>query len=456
MRATSTSSALLTLLVVLLLALSTAMAEAQTTDGLNHDYDEEIEKHLQLFHYSEEAAVLGPTKFPRPSDLPKLTGTTGDTIVPFLTPVHGTHRPDRDAVVAFAAEYPLSSYVSFIESLRATGFDGDVVLAISPLDTRKSDVWEYLTEPGNHIVLYAPVLVCYNAENETVESAKGGARICQCDGLYGRQKAGSSAVTALPDPRPPRTVQTLRYEIYWLLCLAVAPHSWILLVDARDTYFQRDPFAAVPRDTDSAAEAGLLYFFGENADATRLGQSVSNSKWLQAAYGEHVSALLADKPTVCSGATMGEVVALETYIRAMVAESDSTGTVLAGADQGFHNFLHYSHKFKQTATIHSIVIFDQGQGIVNNMGALRTKPLEEWGNRKILRTVVNPEETNPRKATSYTVLNWDGSVSPVVHQFDRHRQLSDYFFKIKGGEFMDQWQQRRLTMSSPLRKKNVL
>lgn len=421
-------------------------AVAAFADHLNHDYDEEILMHLDLFHYSEEASVLGPSRFPRPTDLPGLVKSDSETIVPYLKPVHGKHRPDHDAVVAFAAEYPLSSYVSFIESLRSTGFEGDVVLAISPLDMRKSDVWEYLSEPGNNIILYAPTLVCYNAENEAVESAKGGSRTCLCDGLYARQTTsitGQEQLESLVDPRPPRTVQTLRYEIYWLMCLSLSPHSWILLVDARDTYFQSDPFLSVPRATDGSKQSGVLYFFGENVEATRLGRSTSNRKWLQAAYGEYVTNLLADKPTVCSGATMGESIALETYIRAMVAESDSTGTVLAGADQGFHNYLHYSHKFKNTDTIHSIVVFDQGQGIVNNMGALRTKPLEEWGNGKILRTVINKHETNAKKKTAYTVLNWDGTVSPVVHQFDRHKQLSEYFFKTKGGEFMGEWLKRK-------------
>jgi hypothetical protein len=434
--------------VTLCSVVAAAAAVVEKNEVLNHDYDEEILKHLELFHYSEEAAVLGPSSFPRPTDLKALDGD----IVPYLKPVHGKHRPDQDAVVAFAAEYPLSSYLSFIESLRATGFEGDIVLAISPLDMRKDDVWEYLSEPDNHIVLYAPLLVCYNAENEAVESAKGGSRTCLNDGLYAR-KTATGKLEPLVDPRPPRTVQTLRYEIYWLMCLSMSPHSWILLVDARDTYFQSNPFATVPRATDSSEASGVLYFFGENVEATRLGKSKSNSKWLQAAYGEYVSNLLADKPTVCSGATMGESVALETYIRAMVAESDYTGTVLAGADQGFHNFLHYSHKFKNTETIHSIVVFDQGQGIVNNMGALRTKPLEEWGNGKILKSIVNEEETNPRKKTAYTVLNWDGAVSPVVHQFDRHKQLSEYFFKIKGGEFMDKWHQRK--KKTLLRKETI-
>jgi hypothetical protein len=38
---------------------------------------------------------------------------------------------------------------------------------------------------------------------------------------------------------------------------------------------------------------------------------------------------------------MGEQVAVSEYLRAMVAESDETKTVLMGADQGFHNFLYY-------------------------------------------------------------------------------------------------------------------
>ena len=55
------------LLCLLVLASFTATAE-NADDGLNHDYDEEIIKHLELFHYSEDVAVLGPTRFPRPTD----------------------------------------------------------------------------------------------------------------------------------------------------------------------------------------------------------------------------------------------------------------------------------------------------------------------------------------------------------------------------------------------------
>jgi hypothetical protein len=223
--------------------------DTDTTTTLDHSYDEEIRKHLELFHYSEMVQVIGPSRFPAPTEVALVREEETTTmIVPYLQPIAGHHRPSVDVVVAFAAEYPLSNYVTFIESLRATGFTGDVVLAISPLDQRKTDVWEYLTEPNNHVVLYAPVLVCYNAEGEAVDSAKGGSRVCKADHLFAQKDRNTGTVTPIPDPRPPRTVQTLRYEIYWLMiAFHTNPHAWILLVDARDTIFQTNPFASVPR-----------------------------------------------------------------------------------------------------------------------------------------------------------------------------------------------------------------
>jgi len=121
---------------------------------------------------------------------------------------------------------------------------------------------------------------------------------------------------------------------------------------------------------------------------------------------------------------MGEKVAIEVYLRAMVAESDETGTKLMGADQGFHNYLYYSNKLANSINVRSITVFDQGRGAINNLGAMRTQPLEEWGNGRIL---------DHRSNTSMTVLNWDGSVSPVMHQFDRHQVLSKYVYKYQTG-----------------------
>ena len=128
---------------------------------------------------------------------------------------------------------------------------------------------------------------------------------------------------------------------------------------------------------------------------------------------------------------MGEQIALETYLRALVSESDETGTKLMGADQGFHNYLYYSNKLANAETIRSIIVFDQGRGAINNLGAMRTRPLEAWGNGNILKNV---------NSHNITVLNWDGTPSPVVHQFDRHKVLSTYVYDYLSSQFHRDWQ----------------
>ena len=39
-----------------------------------------------------------------------------------------------------------------------------------------------------------------------------------------------------------------------------------------------------------------------------------------------------------------------------------------------------------------------------------------------------------------TVLNWDGTPSPVVHQFDRFKPLSEFVYKRKTKELQQEWQ----------------
>lgn len=403
-------------------------------EPMNRDKDQDamIRQHLEFFARSTDAEVLGPSAFPKPSD--KAKKSFDDEIVVNLKPALGKHRPEKDAVVLLAAEYRLGIYIQFIESLRATGYDGDIVLSVHEKDLEEEDVREYLAHnaDGRGVVVYTPHQVCYTKENGQVDSANGGLRKCKLHEVFGR-KLSDGSVELLEDPRDPRTVQNLRYETYWVMVTMYDPSSWIMLVDSRDTVFQTNPFAHVPRKTDPTGESGLLYFFGENMDASRIGQSVQfNYRWILEAYGREVAQFLKEKPIICSGATMGEKVAVETYLRAMVAEADETGTVIMGSDQGFHNRLYYSNKLKNAERIHSIVLFDQGAGLVNNLAALRSKKLEEWGNGKIV-DVQNGK---------YIVKNWDGTISPVVHQFDRHQSLAKYFSKTKKYEYLNNWNAR--------------
>ncbi len=65
-----------------------------------------------------------------------------------------------------------------------------------------------------------------------------------------------------------------------------------------------------------------------------MGLSVKNRKWLERGYSVGLSLMMKDKPTICSGSTMGEQIAVEAYLRAMVNEWDETHILMKGADQG--------------------------------------------------------------------------------------------------------------------------
>jgi hypothetical protein len=198
--------------------------------------------------------------------------------------------------------------------------------------------------------------------------------------------------------------------------------SWILLLDARDSLFQTNPFTP---DLPQSSTHGILYFFGESHEATRLGKSKKNVNWLRNAYGTTVLEALTEKPTICSGSTMGNQRAIETYLRAMVNEWDETDIAMTGADQGFHNYLYYSSKLMNAVNISTLTVWEQGKGIVNNLGALRTKPLSEWG---IYNT------------TTHQVFNWDKTtLSPVVHQWDRDQHLFRYTQNQRMKQMVQEW-----------------
>jgi hypothetical protein len=364
-----------------------------------------------LFEIAHEIEVLAPTSFAKPTRL--LNDSSVEIIV---EPTFGTHRPDEDVVMAYAEGYNLPYYMCFIETLRATGFDGDIVLAIADYSLLAPNVLEYLKTQDN-VVVYIHELKCYQSDGVTPSPRimKRGAldifQMCHLGDVYGWKDEDGNVIKKAPDPRIGRVVATLRYEWYWIWTLRYNPNSWIMLVDARDTFFQTDPFEGLPRNQN-----GLLYFFGENTAATRLGKSTKNANWLRRSYGEATLYALKDKPTICSGSTMGEQVAIETYLRAMVNEWDETDIKMTGADQGFHNYLYYSGKLAKSVSISKLVVWEQGKGIINNLGALRTKPFVEWG--------FYDEDTS-------NVYNWDGKLSPVVHQYDRDAHLHNKYVRVK-------------------------
>ena len=136
------------------------------------------------------------------------------------------------------------------------------------------------------------------------------------------------------------------------------------------------------------------------------------------------------KTVICSGSTIGEQVAIKPYLQCMVAQYDATKCKRKGCDQGFHNYIFHQSQLDNTEGIEKIVSVKQGHGAVNNLSILRTKPLSEQG---------------LYDSNKQLVLNWDGAVSPVVHQYDRDEELK-LVMRKRLNDLLNEWMQEKDTV----------
>eukprot|EP00584_Thalassiosira_punctigera_P000772 CAMPEP_0172531706 /NCGR_PEP_ID=MMETSP1067-20121228/4998_1 /TAXON_ID=265564 ORGANISM="Thalassiosira punctigera, Strain Tpunct2005C2" /NCGR_SAMPLE_ID=MMETSP1067 /ASSEMBLY_ACC=CAM_ASM_000444 /LENGTH=496 /DNA_ID=CAMNT_0013316109 /DNA_START=154 /DNA_END=1641 /DNA_ORIENTATION=+ len=397
--------------------------------------------------------------FPLPSDAVPSESVSPEII---LQPTYGSHRPRQNAVFAFAEGYDLNVYVTFIESLKNTGYTGDVVLSVSYIEGMKSGVKDYLEwysqQQGDslRVISYALTWECYKKSGvrilPTNKEGRGsttnhGFSDCKMHGLYSDGKDNN--LSRAEDPREARPVATARYELYWIWSKQYHENSSILIIDARDAYFQSNPFnfrsshdvghvhlgdVHLQMNQQSYEEC-TLDLFEENYEAVNIAKSQFNSRWIKTAYGQQTLKKLSLKPVICSGSTMGTQTAIELYSVAMVAQFDKTKCKQVGCDQGFHNYLFYEGGLEQYLASHSctINVHKQGDGTVNNLAAMRNSPLRSQG------VLSNGKTRNGAIDDTIIVFNHDKSTpSPVLHQFDRDNELKGIIRK-RTSEMVTQW-----------------
>eukprot|EP00281_Chroomonas_sp_CCMP1168_P032717 CAMPEP_0206250158 /NCGR_PEP_ID=MMETSP0047_2-20121206/21314_1 /ASSEMBLY_ACC=CAM_ASM_000192 /TAXON_ID=195065 /ORGANISM="Chroomonas mesostigmatica_cf, Strain CCMP1168" /LENGTH=135 /DNA_ID=CAMNT_0053675971 /DNA_START=73 /DNA_END=480 /DNA_ORIENTATION=+ len=103
---------------------------------------------------------------------------------------------------------------------------------------------------------------------------------------------------------------------------------------------------------------------------------------------------------------MGGWKAIESYLTAMVAMTDATSCLIRGMDQGFHNQLYYTGVMGRLDGVESLRVNAFGEGEVITIGTSKRVKRNSRG----------------------LVINSDGTVAPVVHQFNRHRAIQYYYF----------------------------
>jgi len=255
---------------------------------------------------------------------------------------------------------------------------------------------------------------------------------CKINGLYSDGKANE-------DPREARPVATARYELYWIWSQQYHEHASILIMDVRDTYFQSNPFNFQPLNHQTKEEC-KLDLFAENYEAVTIGKSNYNSNWVRTAYGRKALEKMSSRPVICSGSTMGNQHAIELYTRAMVAQFDTTKCKQVGCDQGFHNYLIYEGGLDSFMSSHScsMHVHKQGEGIVNNLAAMRQSSLRSQG---VLSTA-SDGQAKTVAGDNIVVLNENETLSPVLHQFDRDPELQGVVRK-RTATMLNRWKSSR-------------
>ena len=315
-------------------------------------------------------------------------GTTGD---------HRRMAP-HSVVMGSASSLASSHFTPFLRSLKATGFQGRTVIFVT--DMRPPDI-EVISGLADEVIELddrypplAPPLVVRALGR--VKAQRGVRRFYP--GVYRATAKGLRAApgseVALDLEFRLQGIQALRYRHY-LEYLASAPAiEQVMISDLRDVVFQRNPFEN---------EALELEVFLEEPHV-RTGTPGFNSTWLQDLYGDEGVRALGDQVISCSGVTLGRREGMLTYLRTMDREVRRHSFPLGPHDQAIHNWLLYTGQLPGATAVAN------GRGRVQTMGAQPEIYLASDG------MVVNP----------------DGTVPAVLHQYDRHRALTERFLSAYG------------------------
>jgi hypothetical protein len=172
----------------------------------------------------------------------------------------------------------------------------------------------------------------------------------------------------------------------------------VMITGIRDVIIQSDPFAY-----DSG---GDLCCFLES----RIIKECSwNRMWLQEGFCREVLESIWENPISCAEIVLGNYARMTTYIKLMLPHICGPNLKIRIIDQAVHNYLLWNKQLEP------VRLFKPGEGPVCTMGYVMTD-----GNGKEMFKL------NDR----HQVLNDDGSVVQVIHQYDRDADLNVLFRSI--------------------------
>lgn len=189
---------------------------------------------------------------------------------------------------------------------------------------------------------------------------------------------------SLPDPIH---IYNYRHFLYYdYLLKHGSSFRNVLITDVKDVVFQANPF--------DHPMADQLYVAMENPDMP-IGRCPWTAPWIVAGYGPDVLERLKTEEMSCAGTTMGPAAVVMRYLELMLRQIARMRDAYACADQAAHNLLLHEGGLEPTQRLHNF------EGPVLTVG---TEPAY-------------------RSNDVGQLVNRDGSVIAVVHQYDRHPEL---------------------------------
>lgn len=194
----------------------------------------------------------------------------------------------------------------------------------------------------------------------------------------------------VPDPL---SYNLVRYGLFAEHLRGRGGATRVLVSDVRDVLFQRDPFAVLP-------PGPALHLFLEHPSKP-IGRCLWTSSWIRFRYGDAALPPLAELPVVCSGVALGDLTSMRGYLERVAREIDPrlrATNYMAGYDQGIVNRLCHGGEIQR------LVLHPHARSPVLHLG--------------------NAPPGSVSLGARGEVQNDAGEVVAVVHQYDRHPELS--------------------------------
>lgn len=291
-------------------------------------------------------------------------------------------------ILAAATGYTVQQILPFVKSLSKTGFYGELVLIIyhkqlssyqAVLNTINGVKISYqFTHMGK--LHNRNTFVGYWKHKLVRRNLRLFLKLLAATGQTGLKKA------ALNISSYPHVGRFFEYQ----KAIQLRPQAQkILLSDIRDVLFQAAPLES---------EIHGVYVGMENPEICLIDEDY-NRAWIEDAYGDHILTQMQAAQISCSGVTYGDRKSMLAYIEVMINEFlNMPYEIMSNRiyDQAMHNKLLFENRI---ADVNYCQPF-QSNIVTLGLYAEQDIPVQDE-----------------------KVLNHDGSVIPIVHQYDRHENL---------------------------------